>query len=192
MRVQSATNLRQLFTASKLYSNERNLALNNAFIAADENLNREQSGWWFQLTDGGYLGEGEGGFNHPRFYKVLGSPIQRNEVPELTIDRDPPVYCTYGMNGPLSKLEAGETRSLRSVRLIEPSRTLLISEGHLSDGNTWFAIAVDPWGQRPNTTDGIVTFIYADGHLGQILEEEFPGAWDEKYSDEWYFWKGYE
>jgi len=163
--------------------------LANAFIAANEDMGREQSGWWHQLIDGGYLGDhGES----PANYEVLGSPIQRREVPELTVDRNPPVYVTFGMNIILSMIRENETKSLKANQLLAPSRTLFISEGYLKPGNTWFAIGVSPWGAAPNHTDGMVTFAYADGHIGQLPDEEFPRTMGEKYSDSWYFWRGYE
>lgn len=189
-RAQSASNLRQLHAACSLYSSDNNMRLPNAFIAANEQTGREQSGWWHQLVDGNYMGQGEGG-NHPRFHKVLGSPVQRNQVPEVTKDRTPPVYCTYGMNGPLSMIGKDAIEGIRTHQIISPAKTLFISEGHLAEGANWFGIGVGP-NQLPNNTAGLVSLIYVDGHVGQIPEEEFPKAIGKKGSDSWYFWRGYE
>lgn len=189
LRSETASNLRQVFSACQLYSNENQMFLANAFIAANEETGREQGGWWHQLIAGQYLtGHGDS----PADYKVLGSPIQRREVPEKTIDRDPPVYVTFGMNIVLSMIRENETTSLRANQLLEPSRTLFISEGYLRPGNDWFAIGVNPYGASPNHTAGIVTFAYADGHIGQMPDEEFPRTMGEKYSSSWYFWRGFE
>lgn len=190
LRSESVSNLRQLHAACTVYSNDNKSRLANSFIAANEDTGREQSGWWHQLVNGGYLGPGEEGRMHPRFYEVLGSPIQRREVPEITIDRDPPVYCTYGMNGPLTMLRAEETDSVRMNQVVNPSNTLFISEGHLSEGSNWFGVGVSPWGSLPNNTDGTVSFVYLDGHIGQLPEAEFPSSTGERGSDEWLFWYG--
>lgn len=122
LRSESANNLRQLYAACTLYSNDHNLQLANAFIAANEEIGREQSGWWNQLVDGGYLGDHG---SSPREFEVLGSPIQRREVPEITIDQDPPVYPTYGMNIVLSMIGRDETSSLRAAN------SLLLAEHFL-------------------------------------------------------------
>ena len=74
-------------------------------------------------------------------------------------------------------------------RLLAPGRTLYISEGNLNDGGQWFGVSVGP-GSPPNNTDGIGTFVYADGHIGQMPIEEFPAEKGEKYSESWYFWQG--
>ena len=73
--------------------------------------------------------------------------------------------------------------------LLAPGRTLYISEGHLKSGREAFGVSVGP-GSPPNNTDGIGTFVYADGHIGQMPIEEFPAEKGEKYSDSWYFWQG--
>ena len=76
-------------------------------------------------------------------------------------------------------------------RLLTPGRTLYISEGRLGQGTEWFGVSVSPW-ELPNNTDGIVTFVYADGHIGQMPTEELPKFDWKKYSDSWYFWQGYD
>lgn len=189
LRSETVSNLRQVFAACQLYSNNNQMFLANAFIAANEDMGREQGGWWHQLVDGDYLGNAG---DSPSDYKVLGSPIQRREVPELTTDREPPVYVTFGMNIVLSMIRENETKALKSNQLLKPAQTLFISEGYLRPGNSWFAIGVNPYGASPNNTDGIITFAYADGHIGQLPEEEFPRTMGEKYSNSWYFWKGFE
>lgn len=188
LRTESVSNLRQLHAACMLYTQNNNMRVTNAFIAANQETGREQSGWWGQLVEGGYLGD-QGPW--PQAYKVLGSPIQRRELPEVTIDRDPPVYCTYGMNGPLSNIgqSQDETQGLRAYQIVEPAKTLFISEGYHPGGTSWFGIGVSP-NKLPNHTDGMVSFIYVDGHIGQLPEAEFPSSWGERGSDEWYFWRG--
>ena len=74
--------------------------------------------------------------------------------------------------------------------LLTPGRTLYISEGQLKAGGQWFGVSVSPWGSLPNNTDGIVTFVYADGHIGQMPVEELPAQIGKKYSESWYFWRG--
>lgn len=194
LRSESVSNLRQIYAACGLYSNDNNLKLVNSFIAANDELNREQSGWWFQLVDGDYLGgPDKKGFRHPRYYSVLGSPIQRREVPDITKDRKPnPVMVTYGMNTVLSMIRENEISSISANALIAPGRTLFISEGHLSSGGNWFSLGVSPWGMAPNNTDGIITFAYADGSIGQLPVEEFPTTQGPRGSDSWYFWRGKE
>ena len=191
-RAESASNLRQVFAACALYSNDNNFALLNSFIAANEEEGRPQGNWCKQLIHGGYLsGSGSGGRQQ---HKVLGSPIQRREASDLTINRNPPWYATYGMNYVLNGV--GRNRLMSSGqpttnRLLAPARTLYISEGHLAPGQRAFGVSVAPW-NLPNNNDGIGTFVYADGHIGQMPIEEFPAEKGQKYSDSWYFWQGYE
>ena len=188
-RAESASNLRQVFAACALYSNDNNLRLLNSWVGPNEEEGREQGNWCKQLIQGGYLsGSGSGGRQQ---HKVLGSPIQRREASEVTIDKNPPRYATYGMNWVLNGV--GRNRPISSGqltmnRLLAPGRTLYISEGNLNPSG-WFGVSVSP-GSRPSNTDGIVTFVYADGHIGQRPIEEFPAEKGEKYSDSWYFWQG--
>ena len=191
-RAESASNLRQIYAACALYSNDNNFTLLNSYVAPNEEEGRAQGSWCNQLIQGGYLsGSGSGGRQQ---HKVLGSPIQRREASEVTIDKNPPRYGTYGMNyvlngvGPKKPMSSGQ---LMMNRLLAPGRTLYISEGWLDDGAGSFGVSVSPW-NRPNNTDGIGTFVYADGHIGQRPIEEFPAEKGEKYSDSWYFWLGYE
>lgn len=186
LRTGSVSNLRQLYVACSLYANDHNLKIANSFIAPNEEIGRPVGSWWGQLVSGGYLG------NHGKFaraYEVLGSPIQHREVPELTIDKTPPVYPTYGMNEVVSMIGKDESSAASTNDFLDPSRTLLISEGRLGEGSEWFGVSVSPW-TPPNTTDGIVSFIYADGHVGQLEEGSFPPSVGEVNSDSWYFWKG--
>ena len=192
LRTESASNLRQLYAACGLYSNDNNFRLLNSFVAANEETGRKQGAWCNQLIDGGYLSDG-GSNRWPHNYKVLGSPIQRREASEVTIDKNPPRYMTYGMNYVLNGLGANQPVSSGATmnRLLSPGRTLYISEGQLGQGSQWFGVSVAPW-SLPNNTDGIVTFVYADGHIGQMPVEELPEYDWKKYSDSWYFWKGYD
>ena len=98
-RAESASNLRQIYAACTLYSNDNNFRLLNSWVGANEEERRVQSSWKSQLLDGGYLGNatGEARPHHSKL-KVLGSPIQQREASEVTIDRNPPRYGTYGMN----------------------------------------------------------------------------------------------
>jgi hypothetical protein len=100
---------------------------------------------------------------------------------------------TYGMNSVLTMIRKEETVSdgITTNLLLAPGRTLYISEGQLGQGSQWFGVSVAPW-SLPNNTDGIVTFVYADGHIGQMPVEELPEYDWKKYSDSWYFWKGYD
>ena len=192
LRAESASNLRQLYAACGLYSNDNNSRLLNSFVAANEEEGRPQGSWCLQLLEGGYLSDGGSG-NGRQNYKVLGSPIQRREASEVTIDKNPPRYGTYGMNSVLAMVGKNATFSSGQVsmsRLLTPGRTLYISEGRLAPGNQWFGVSVAPW-ELPNNTDGIVTFVYADGHIGQMPIEELPKFDWKKYSDSWYFWQGY-
>ena len=189
-RAESASNLRQVFAACALYSNDNNLRLLNSWVGPNEEEGREQSNWCKQLIQGGYLlGSGSGGRQQ---HKVLGSPIQRREASEVTIDKNPPRYATYGMNWVLNGVGRNRPISdgqLTMNRLLAPGRTLYISEGNLKDGGQWFGVSVGP-GSPPNNTDGVGTFVYADGHIGQMPIEEFPTEKGQKYSDSWYFWQG--
>jgi prepilin-type N-terminal cleavage/methylation domain-containing protein len=192
LRTASASNLRQLYAACGLYSNDNNFRLLNSFVAANEETGRKQGAWCNQLIEGGYLSDG-GSNRWPQNYKVLGSPIQRREASEVTIDKNPPRYMTYGMNSVLTMIRKEETVSdgITTNLLLAPGRTLYISEGQLGQGSQWFGVSVAPW-SLPNNTDGIVTFVYADGHIGQMPVEELPEYDWKKYSDSWYFWKGYD
>lgn len=193
LRTESASNLRQLYAACGLYSNDNNFRLLNSWIGPDEETGREQGSWWQQLVEGGYLSDG-GSTMWPHNYKVLGSPIQRREASEVTIDKNPPRYATYGMNSVLAMIGKNVPFSSGQVsmnRLLSPGRTLYISEGQLGQGSQWFGVSVAPW-SLPNNTDGIVTFVYADGHIGQMPIEELPKFDWKKYSDSWYFWQGYD
>ena len=168
-RAESASNLRQVFAACALYSNDNNIRLLNSWVGPNEEEGRQQ-------------------------HKVLGSPIQRKEASEVTIDKNPPRYATYGMNWVLNGVGRNKPISsgqLTMNRLLAPGRTLYISEGNLPQGKQWFGVSVSP-GSPPNNTDGIGTFVYADGHIGQRPIEEFPAEKGEKYSDSWYFWQGYD
>ena len=192
-RAESASNLRQIYAACALYSNDNNFRLFNSWIGPNEEEGRKQSSWKRQLLDGGYFGNatGEAQLHHSKF-KVLGSPIQRREASEVTIDKNPPRYSTYGMNWVLNGVGRNRpisTGQLTVNRLLAPGRTLYISEGNLVPGKQWFGVSVSP-GSPPNNTDGIGTFVYADGHIGQMPIEEFPAEKGEKYSDSWYFWQG--
>ena len=112
----------------------------------------------------------------------------------MTIDKNPPRYATYGMNSVLAMIGKNVPFSSGQVsmnRLLSPGRTLYISEGQLGQGSQWFGVSVAPW-SLPNNTDGIVTFVYADGHIGQMPIEELPKFDWKKYSDSWYFWQGYD
>ena len=191
LRAESASNLRQVFAACGLYSNDNNLTLLNSWIGANEELGRAQGNWCKQLLEGGYLSDSGSGWRHQQ--KVLGSPIQRREASAVTIDKTPPRYGTYGMNWVLNGVSKDNKSSgqLPMSRLLAPGRTLYISEGNLSDGDQWFGVSVSP-GSPPNNTDGIVTFVYADGHIGQMPIEEFPAEKGEKYSESWYLWQGYD
>ena len=190
LRAESASNLRQVFAACALYSNDNNLRLLNSWVGPNEEEGREQGNWCKQLIEGGYLSEsGSGGRQQ---HKVLGSPIQRREASEVTIDKNPPRYATYGMNWVLNGVGRNRPISdgqLSMNRLLAPGRTLYISEGNLNDGGQWFGVSVGP-GSPPNNTDGVGTFVYADGHIGQMPIEEFPTEKGQKYSDSWYFWVG--
>ena len=192
LRAESASNLRQVFAACGLYSNDNNSRLLNSFVAANEEEGRPQGSWCLQLLEGGYLSDGGSG-NGRQNYKVLGSPIQRREASEVTIDKNPPRYATYAMNYVLNGLGEDEPASSGATmsRLLTPGRTLYISEGRLAPGNQWFGVSVAPW-ELPNNTGGIVTFVYADGHIGQMPTEELPKFDWKKYSDSWYFWQGYD
>jgi prepilin-type N-terminal cleavage/methylation domain-containing protein len=192
LRAQSANNLKTLFIACVRFSNDNDMYLPSAFIQSNPDLGRAQSSWAEQLVNGGYLGDAPGG-NWPVNYKVLGSPIQWREQPSITINRKPkPVYPTYGMNFVLSKITGNQTQTIKSLAIRSPSRTLFLSEGRLDSGSTYFGASVSPWG-LPNSVgkDGIVTFVYADGHLGQMKIEDFPITdYNTVGSDSWYFWNG--
>jgi prepilin-type N-terminal cleavage/methylation domain-containing protein len=190
-RAESASNLRQVYAACALYSNDNNFTLLNSFIGANEELERAQGNWCKQLIEGGYLSDSGSGGRQQQ--KVLGSPIQRREASEVTIDKTPPRYGTYGMNWVLNGVGKNNKSSgqLPMSRLLAPGRTLYISEGNLPQGKQWFGVSVSPT-SLPNNTDGIGTFVYADGHIGQMPIEEFPTEKGEKYSDSWYFWQGLE
>lgn len=96
------------------------------------------------------------------------------------------------MNLRLSNQPSGQPVKTRSAAtLISPARTLLFSEGSRANENALFNVGVSPWGATPNYTGGIVTFIYADGHIGQLPEEEFPATMGPEDSDSWYFWQGF-
>ena len=193
LRTKSASNLRQVFAACGLYSNDNNFRLLNSWIGPNEETGRTQGSWCLQLLEGGYLSDG-GSANGRQNYKVLGSPIQRREASEVTIDRNPPRYGTYGMNFVLNGVGNNKPMSsgqLTMGRLLAPGRTLYISEGNLAPGTQWFGVSVSP-GSPPNNTDGIGTFVYADGHIGQMPIEEFPAEKGEMYSESWYFWQGYD
>ena len=192
-RAESASNLRQIYAACALYSNDNNLRMPNSFIAKNDDTGRKQSSWKEQLINGGYFGNATGGTRlHHSQFKVLGSPIQRRVASDVTIDKNR--FSTYGMNTVLTMVRKEETVSagMTTNRLLAPGRTLYISEGQLNSGGQWFGVGVSPWGSLPNNTDGIVTFVYADGHVGQIPVEEFPAQIGKKYSDSWYFWQGYD
>jgi general secretion pathway protein G len=193
LRTKSASNLRQVFAACGLYSNDNNFRLLNSWIGANEEEGRTQGSWCLQLLEGGYLSDG-GSANGRQNYKVLGSPIQRREASEVTIDKNPPRYGTYGMNFVLNGVGNNKPMSsgqLTMGRLLAPGRTLYISEGNLPQGKQYFGVSVSP-GSPPNNTDGIGTFVYADGHIGQMPIEEFPAEKGEMYSESWYFWQGYD
>lgn len=193
LRAESASNLRQVFAACGLYSNDNNLRMPNSFIAKNDDTGRKQSSWKEQLINGGYFGNATGGTRlHHSQFKVLGSPIQRRVASDVTIDKNR--FSTYGMNTILTMIRKEEAVSagMTTTRLLAPGRTLYISEGQLNSGGQWFGVGVSPWGSLPNNTDGIVTFVYADGHVGQIPVEEFPAQIGKKYSDSWYFWRGYD
>ncbi len=195
LRTQSANNLRTLFTACNNFSRDNNMYLPSAFTQANPELGRAQSSWRNQLVDGGYLGNANQGGNFPANYKVLGSPIQWREQPQLTIKRKPtPFYPTYGMNYVLSSITGNQTQTVKSLAIKSPSRTLLFSEGQLASGAKSFNVGVTPWALPNNVgDDGIVTFIYADGHLGQMKIEDFPTTdYNRSGSDSWYFWNGVE
>ena len=189
-RAESASNLRQVYAACALYSNDNNFRLLNSWVGPNEEEGRAQGNWCKQLIQGGYLSEsGSGGRQQ---HKILGSPIQRREASDLTINRNPPWYATYGMSWGLNGIgrdPIDEYPLITMNHLLAPGRTLYISEGHLKPGREAFGVSVGP-GSPPNNTDGIVTFVYADGHIGQRPIEEFPAEKGEKYSDSWYFWQG--
>lgn len=191
LRAESASNLRQVFAACALYSNDNNLRMPNSFIAKNDDTGREQSSWMEQLLDGGYFGNatGKARLHHSQF-KVLGSPIQRRVASDVTIDKNR--FSTYGMNTVLTMIRKEETVSggITTNLLLAPGRTLYISEGRLNASGQWFGVGVSPWGSLPNNTDGIVTFVYADGHVGQMPTEGLPAQIGKKYSDSWYFWRG--
>ena len=107
LRAESASNLRQVFAACGLYSNDNNLRMPNSFIARNDDTGREQSSWKRQLIDGGYFGNatGKARLHHSQF-KVLGSPIQRRVASDVTIDKNR--FSTYGMNTVLSKDSFGD------------------------------------------------------------------------------------
>jgi type II secretory pathway pseudopilin PulG len=193
LRTQSASNLRTIYSAYQTFLMDKNMKLPNAFTAADADLNRAQSSWMHQLIEGDYLGEPDGNsFKSPMSYKVLGSPLQRREAPEATTDLDPPVWRTYGMNLRLSNQPSGQpVKSRSAATLISPARTMLFSEGSRASATSLFNVGVSPLGATPNYTAGIVTFIYADGHIGQLPEDEFPATMGPEDSDTWYFWQGY-
>ena len=191
LRAESASNLRQVFAACGLYSNDNNLRMPNSFIAKNDDTGRKQSSWKEQLINGGYFGNATGGTRlHHSQFKVLGSPIQRRVASDVTIDKNR--FSTYGMNTVLTMVRKEETvlAGMTTNRLLAPGRTLYISEGQLNSGGQWFGVGVSPWGSLPNNTDGIVTFVYADGHVGQMPIEEFPAQIGKKYSESWYFWRG--
>ena len=193
LRTKSASNLRQVFAACGLYSNDNNFRLLNSWIGPNEETGRTQGSWCLQLLEGGYLSDG-GSANGRQNYKVLGSPIQRREASEVTIDKNPPRYATYGMNSVLAMIGRNKPSSsgqLTMSSLLVPGRTLYISEGNLPQGKQYFGVSVNPR-SRPTNTDGIVTFVYADGHIGQMPIEELPAQKGKESSDSWYFWQGYD
>ena len=113
-RAESASNLRQVFAACALYSNDNNLRLLNSWVGPNEEEGREQGNWCKQLIQGGYLsGSGSGGRQQ---HKVLGSPIQRREASEVTIDKNPPRYATYGMNWVLNGVGRNNYKSFVGPR----------------------------------------------------------------------------
>jgi prepilin-type N-terminal cleavage/methylation domain-containing protein len=194
LRTETASNLRQVYNACILYSQDHKFALPNAYIAPNDTTGRKQGYWTRQLVNGGYLGAPDKtSFVHPQGYSVLGSPIQRRELPDVTLDVDPPRMSTFGMNGVTSIHRNNSlASSLTLNKFASPGRTLFISEGHIGEGSGWFGVSVDPWGSSPNNTDGIITFAYVDGHIGQMTEEEFPRGLGASGSASWYFWHGIE
>lgn len=194
MRTESVSNLRALHAACSLYSINNNMKLVSSFVAANQETGRNQSSWMTLLIDGDYVGEPDvGEYRNAMCYSVFGSPIQWREVPEATVDRNPPVYRTYGMNFMLSNVgkdDASDLSKNYSHKLLNPARTLFISEGHWS-GSNLFGVTVNA-NTPPNSTDGTVSFVYADGHIGQMPEDALPPMDWEPESDGWYFWIGYD
>ena len=181
-----------LLSPKKGYPPKLRFSLYHVFGRACTALNERVQDPIKQLIQGGYLSDsGSGGRQQ---HKVLGSPIQRREASEVTIDKNPPRYATYGMNWVLNGVGRNRpisTGQLTVHRLLAPGRTLYISEGNLAPGTQRFGVSVSPW-SPPNNTDGIGTFVYADGHIGQMPIEEFPAEKGEKYSESWYLWQGYD
>ena len=195
LRAESVSNLRQLHAACTLYSNNNNMRLVSSFIAANAETGRAQSSWMNLLVDGDYLGAPDAGeYRNPMCYSVLGSPVQRREAPEASVDLTPPSYRTYGMNFSLSNVPGGSTDDLTrnmANKLLNPARTLFISEGHWP-GNGLFASNVNGVDARPNYAAGVVSFVYADGHIGQMPEGELPPMEWQRDSDGYMFWVGYD
>ena len=73
-RAESASNLRQVYAACALYSNDNNFTLLNSFIGANEELGRAQGNWCKQLLEGGYLSDSGSGWRHQQ--KVLYSRLK--------------------------------------------------------------------------------------------------------------------
>lgn len=194
LRTESLSNLRQLYAAFTLYAQDNNGRLPNSWVAPSEEFGRTTTDWRSQLVSSGFLGERtEAAAGGQSAYSVLGSPIQRREAAEFTINRNPPRMATYGMNGRLNQLGAfQESIHFTFLNFINPSRTLLLSSGRSSD-QQWFNVSVNPW-IIPNFTDDYIEVLYADGRAAVLPLSEFPNnsVPRDPGSDAWYFWEAIE
>ncbi len=174
------SNLQQLHSAIMLYVQENNGELPPAYDASTGET------WASALMDGGYIERiriAEGDSRN----SILGCPVQQDWV-------DDPLARTYGYN----RSVGSSTTRRRMTSLVDPSRTLLMADGHYTEGATVpFNIALSTaFIPTPthNVTGESIHCLYADGHVGGRDDENsdagFPRGVGAPGSARYLFWTG--
>jgi len=192
LRVHTLSNLRQIHNAFTTFGIDNRGRLPNSWVAPSDDFNRPMGAWRGQLIHGGYLGDPDYPQSGIHGYKVLGSPVQRQQAAAFTINANPPRMSTFGMNSMLNELNANTAQKHFSFDMfVSPTRTLLVASGRSND-EQWWNVSVSPW-VVPNFTDGFVDVLFADGHTRTIPLKDYPDNSVPRTpgSDAWHFWIGH-
>jgi prepilin-type N-terminal cleavage/methylation domain-containing protein len=195
LRVETTSNLRQVYSAVVLYAQDRGGRLPSAYEEASDLYGRTFSNWREAIAQAGYLGSADipsavetNNSWASNGFSVLGSPIQReNFSPGYTLP-------TFGMNGMLGHAFGDNVAMQKRLQsLLKPSRTLFMAEGSTLGADHFNAALWPDASSRPDyLLDGMASAVYGDGHVGLLSPDDFPVNSGDPHSDEWYFWIGAE
>lgn len=201
LRSETTNNLRQLGVSLHSYISENNNRLPIGYQTGNPIAGREYGTWVHQLERGGFLGDTEGpllpGDSSVDQYRILSSPIQRLSHPEYSGGSYSTRLRTFsGNSGVLVNSFNNWTNPPRLLsQFVQPSLTMVISEGTANDGEGAFNAVMYP--QNPVTYpdylhSGMISVLFLDGHVETIHESDtrFMEGPLTRGSDKRWFWLG--